>query len=206
MDDRFRSSTPDIPSSAVEQRRKRFRVLRSNGTRKAFRLEELFWRLLEAAARSSGVRLADYVGRAMAEGTTNGASTLRVVAAGWIASRYAELQQKTAPDRLLRLVQLAPCACFAIGANRALLSYNHEFAEAVRSSTAFGPAPVDLSTARLSFDVPLQYAIDILRSGEKESLDCGYAIHVGAARRLGKARVLLLPSEKATILVGFLVS
>ncbi|HEX2257859.1 MAG TPA: ribbon-helix-helix domain-containing protein [Afifellaceae bacterium] len=207
MNERVVAPNPAIADNADAQQQLRFRALRCNGTRKAFRLEVLFWQLLEAAARASGLRLSDYINHAVSEGKgANGASALRVAAAGWVAGRYAELQSKTAPERLLRLVQLAPCACFAIGANRALLSYNQEFADAVRSNMAVGQMPIDVSTARLSLDVPLQRVIELLRSGEKESIDCGYAIHVGTARRIGKARVLLLPAESATILVGFLVS
>lgn len=207
MDGRIAVPSLEPPHDAEVEQRQRFRVLRCNGMRKAYRLEEVFWRLLEAAARKSGMRLSDYVSQAVAERTeSTGASALRVAAATWAARKYSDLQRATAPDRLLRLVQSAPCACFAIGANRSLVSYNHEFAEAVRSSMATGQTPIDVSTARLSLDVPLQRVIELLRSGDKESIDCGYAIHVGSARRIGKARVLLLPAESSTILVGFLVS
>jgi predicted DNA-binding ribbon-helix-helix protein len=185
--------------------RLRFRILRHRGERKVFRLEEVYWALLERAAKDRGLRLSEYVHRALAgREDSNQAAALRVLATRWLLSKHDDLQATVASDRLLRMLQVAPAPCFAVGANRSLVAYNQAFAEIVRSSAGSGAQAVDVASARFSLDPSLQRLFEVLGKGDQLSVTCGYVIQVGDRRRTGRARVMLLPGNNSRILVGYL--
>ncbi len=184
----------------------RFRVLRRQGWRKAFRLEAIFWQTLEAAARDSGLRLSEFVHELVAGRPGNQASALRVAAAGWLWRHYWRLQEKTAPERLIGLMQAAPVPSFAIDQSRRLVAHNREFVDLVRADSQIGSEGSDISTARLALDVPLDALIGELEKDPTKVLTCGYSIRLGATRRIGRARVMLVPAEKGRTIVGYILS
>lgn len=184
----------------------RFRVLRRQGWRKAFRLEEIFWETLEAAARDKGLRLTEFVHDLVAGQPGNQASALRVVAARWLWRRYGELRKKNAPARLIDLLQAAPVPSFAIDQSRRLVAHNREFVDLVRADTQAGSESHDIATARLALDVPLDRLFAELEKNPGKILTCGFSIRLGATRRVGRARVILVPAEKGRTIVGYILS
>jgi predicted DNA-binding ribbon-helix-helix protein len=184
----------------------RFRVLRRQGWRKAFRLEAIFWETLEAAARENGLRLTEFVHDRVAGRPGNQASALRVAATGWLWRRYGRLRKKTAPARLIGLLQAAPVPSFAIDQSRRLVAHNREFVDLVRADTLVDSESHDISTARLALDAPLDALIGELGKNPEKILTCGYTIRLGATRRVGRARVILVPAEKGRTIVGYILS
>ena len=184
----------------------RFRVLRRQGWRKAFRLEAIFWETLEAAAREKGLRLTEFVHDLVVGQPGNQTSALRVVATGWLKRRYRRLQEKTAPARLIGLLQAAPVPSFAIDQSRKLVAHNREFVDLVRADTLAGSDSEDISTARLALDAPLDALIAELEKNPGKILTCGYTIRHDSTRRVGRARVILVPAEKGRTIVGYILS
>lgn len=183
-----------------------FRVLRRRGWRKAFRLEAIFWETLEAAARDKGLRLTEFVHDLVVGQPGNQASALRVAAAGWLWRRYRLLQKKTAPARLIGLLQAAPVPSFAIDQSRKLVAHNNEFADLVRADARADSESHDISTARLALDAPLNALIAELEKNPGKILTCGYTIRHDSTRRVGRARVILVPAEKGRTIVGYILS
>jgi len=184
----------------------RFRVLRRQGWRKAFRLEAIFWETLEAAAREKGFRLTEFVHDRVAGQPGNQASALRVAAAVWLTRRYQRLRKITAPARLIDLLQAAPVPSFAIDQSRRLVAHNREFADLVRADTRADPESHDISTARLALEAPLDALIAELEKNPGKVLTCGYTIRHDSTRRVGRARVILVPAEKGRTIVGYILS
>jgi len=184
----------------------RFRVLRRQGWRKAFRLEAIFWETLEAAAQEKGLRLTEFVHGLVAGQPGNQASALRVAAAGWLSRRYHRLRKTTAPARLIGLLQAAPVPSFAIDQSRRLVAHNREFVDLVRADTPVGSESQDISTARLALDAPLDALIAELENNPGKILTCGYTIRLDSTRRVGRTRVILVPAEKGRTIVGYILS
>ncbi len=184
----------------------RFRVLRRRGWRKAFRLEAIFWETLEAAAQDNGLRLTEFVHDLVVGQPGNQTSALRVAAAGWLWRRYRQLRKKTAPVRLIDLLQAAPVPSFAIDQSRRLVAHNREFVDLVRADTRADFESHDISTARLALDAPLDALMGELEKNPGKILTCGYSIRLGATRRVGRARVILVPAEKGRTIVGYILS
>ena len=200
------SSGEEGAANAAADGQTRFRVLRRQGWRKAFRLEEIFWETLEAAARDKGLRLAEFVHDRVAGQSGNQSSALRVAAASWLAQKYQRLRKKTAPARLIDLLQAAPVPSFAIDQSRRLVAHNREFVDLVRADTLAGAESHDISTARLALDVPLDALIGELEKDPGKVLTCGYTIRHDSTRRVGRARVILVPAEKGRTIVGYILS
>jgi predicted DNA-binding ribbon-helix-helix protein len=196
----------DGAADAAADGKPRFRVLRRQGWSKAFRLEAIFWETLEAAAREKGLRLTEFVHDLVAGQPGNQASALRVAAAGWLQRRYQRLRKKIAPARLIGLLQAAPVPSFAIDQSRKLVAHNREFVDLVRADTRADPESHDISTARLALDAPLDALFAELEKNPGKVLTCGYTIRLGATRRVGRARVILVPAEKGRTIVGYILS
>jgi predicted DNA-binding ribbon-helix-helix protein len=201
-------NTADVATDtdALADGKTRFRVLRRQGWHKAFRLEEIFWETLQAAAQDKGLRLTEFVQDRLAGQPGNQTSALRVAAAGWLWRRYNRLRKKTAPARLIDLLQAAPVPSFAIDQSRRLVAHNREFADLVRADTRAGTESHDISTARLALDVPLDALMGELEMNPGRVLTCGYSIRLGATRRVGRARVILVPAEKGRTIVGYILT
>ena len=204
-EDRASSDDAAATSDVRADGEPRFRVLRRQGWRKAFRLEAIFWETLEAAAQDKGLRLTEFVHDRVAGQSGNQASALRVAAAGWLWRRYQRLRKTTAPARLIDLLQAAPVPSFAIDQSRRLVAHNREFVDLVRAETRGEPESHDISTARLALDAPLDALIAELEKDPAKVLTCGYTIRHDSTRRVGRARVMLVPAEKGRTIVGYIL-
>lgn len=117
--------TVPAPTSLAE-----FRVLTHEGRKHAFKLERIFWKILENAAASGKQRMGAYVA-SLLETTapdTNRTAMLRTHAAEWISSRLADTTARAlSPRFLLKVVQATPLPCIAIDSNDRITAHNDLF-------------------------------------------------------------------------------
>lgn len=121
-----------------------FRTLSHNGVRYALRLEAIFWRILELAAKTRRQRLANYVGTLLAAGAPdqNRASALRVHAAEWLSQRVVEVSVAgLAPKTLRGLANAVTAPCLIIDAANRITVSNHTFVRWARERLELDELP-----------------------------------------------------------------
>lgn len=203
-----------VPSAAVpfagtaalaEAAPTRFRLFKRGPWRKAFRLEDVFWDVLEQAAASEGLKLADYVRRLAAPfgPEVNVSSQIRVRVVEWLVRRCRLLEQAQAPDRLMASVLAAPVPCFVISAGRDLVRSNAEFQAylAERAGLAQAGEP---GSVTMALDAPVSRIVALLAAGDGRALACGFTLRSGATTMSGRARVALLPPGR-DLVVGYVL-
>jgi len=184
----------------------RFRILKRGGWKAGFRLEEVFWDVLEDAARSENMRLAEYIRVALEKNggdATNNSSMLRVQAIGYLLALRRETKGQL--QDLLNAALAAPTPCFVLNSDRKLIGHNREFHALVYSTAerAAGGA----TSAHLALNVPIGKLIQVLDEQPAKAIVCDYAIRLdaNAGRLKGKAKVSLIRIDGAPLLVGYIV-
>lgn len=185
----------------------RFRIFKRGPWRRAFRLEEAYWEVLEQAAFEAGFKIADYVKAlvdASPEPDANQSSMLRVHAVAWLKARVDRLKVGQDPREILHAALAAPVPCFVISATRALVNYNAEFSSYV-VGRAQAASEDDVSKARLSLDVPIDRLIDVLTAPPGRAVICGFTIRTSLAIATGRAKVTLAQPSRREMVVGFIL-
>lgn len=185
----------------------RFRIFKRGAWRRAFRLEEAYWDVLEQAAHEGGLKIADYV-KALVdaqEGSdANLSSMLRVHALEWLRSRARSLEKGQDTREILHAALAAPLPCFVISASRALVNFNGEFSGYV-VGRAQAASEDDVSKARLSLDVPVDKLIELLSAQPGRAVLCGFTIRTSLAIATGRAKVTLAQPSRRDLLVGYIL-
>ncbi len=107
-----------------------FRVLTHEGKKHAFKLEQIFWQIIQLAANARKQRMGAYVASLLetASPNVNRTSMLRSHAAEWISNRLAETTARALSPRFVtKVVQSTPLPCIAIDANNAITAHNDLF-------------------------------------------------------------------------------
>jgi predicted DNA-binding ribbon-helix-helix protein len=185
----------------------RFRIFKRGPWRRAFRLEQAYWDVLERAAEDAGLKIADYVKGlvdAFAETDANQSSMLRVHALAWLQRRADGLARAQEPREILHAALAAPLPCFVISANRALVNFNGEFSSYV-VGRAQAASEDDVSKARLSLDVPVDKLIELLSAQPGRAVLCGFTIRTSLAIATGRAKVTLAQPSRRDLVVGYVL-
>lgn len=185
----------------------RFRIFKRGAWRRAFRLEQAYWDVLERAAADAGLKIADYVKGlvdATAETGANQSSMLRVHALAWLRRQADGLAKGQEPREILHAALAAPLPCFVISANRALVNFNGEFSSYV-VGRAQAASEDDVSKARLSLDVPVDKLIELLSAQPGRAVLCGFTIRTSLAIATGRAKVTLAQPSRRDLVVGYVL-
>lgn len=169
-----------------------FRVLRRGEERRGFRLEPVFWDLLQTLARERGKKLRDFVYDIVDAHpqATNYSSKLRTVAAQALAAKLRELETANARTNSLIVFLSSPAPGIILGEGREIVSYNKamvDFVQAPRGSHVRG----EIASAKLSLDVPISQIIAVLTEGSGKMMECGFRLMLGEEPLTGRARVCL---------------
>lgn len=186
----------------------RFRIFKRGTWRRAFRLEEAFWTVLERAAKDRGYKISDYIKALVDQAPGNEAnqsSMLRVHAVEWLGARLSILQGAQDPREVLHAALAVPLPCFVIGANRSLVNYNSEFTAYVTGRAQEAASDEDVSKARLSLDVPIDRLIEVLSAQQGRSVLCGFTIRTSLAIATGRAKVTLAQPSRRDMVVGYIL-
>ena len=174
-----------------------FRVFRRDDERKAFRLERVFWDLLEQAAAARGQKLRDLVFSVIDHepDAKNLASSLRTSAAKWANERHAVLADSGGGQSGIVLFHACPSPGIIIGEDRRIVAFNI----AMQSFIA-GRRPhalrSDMVDARFAFELPVAQIIKFLVEAPGKFMECGFRITLGEEALTGRCRVCLYRDGK----------
>ncbi len=138
---------------AVAAQAPRPRIVQHDRRRYSIRLENVFWKFLEALSRRHGLRLGRYIaGLAAAYGGNNLSSYLRVVCMLESERALAEARLRPSRDSLLDLVGDCPNPGLVVSRDRTIIAYNRAFA------SWLGPGPRLLAGADLTEAIQVRTA------------------------------------------------
>ena len=173
----------------------RLRILNKQAWRGSFRLEEVFWSILEEAAASRRQRLNEYVHDLLARAPddANKSSLLRAHAAKWQRERTRAAAAEL-PPALANAVAACPVACFIMGGNKRIRHFNSRLLEFLRGQN-IDAAALAGSSPRMSFQMPLPELVQALRTGPGKAVDCGLKAVVMGRVIEGRARICLIADD-----------
>lgn len=175
----------------VETADSQFRVFRRGEERRAFRLERVFWDLLEQVATTKGQKLREFVFSLIDQETDakNLASSLRTAAAKWASERNAALAESGGPQTGLVLFHACPSPGIVIGEDRRIVAFNIAMQNFIagRRSQLRG----DMVDARFAFELPVGQIIKFLVEAPGKFMECGFRITLGGEALTGRCRVCL---------------
>jgi predicted DNA-binding ribbon-helix-helix protein len=182
---------PDGAASNGETADSQFRVFRRGEERRAFRLERVFWDLLEEAATAKGQKLRELVFSLIDQETDskNLASSLRTAGAKWASERNAALAGSAGPQAGLVLFHACPSPGIVIGEDRRIVAFNIAMQNFIagRRSQLRG----DMVDARFAFELPVNQIIKFLVEAPGKFMECGFRITLGGEALSGRCRVCL---------------
>jgi len=183
-----------------------FRTLTFQHKRHAFKLESIFWRVLEAAANANGISLAQFVSNVVSAPSdhSNKASILRVAAAQWLMSRWLAVSEKSISQKTLaRVIKTSPIPAFIVSNTQAIEAPNEAF---IRMLDAFGDEGEGGARPAISirFRSDVASLVQRCRSNATGYLVDELVFQVGQQTRILQARITAIESANAQPL-GFIV-
>lgn len=134
-----------------------FRVLTHEGERHAFKLEDIFWKIIDLAAAAKQQRVGAFISSVLQAhvDSANKSSTLRVYAAQWLSQRLVEAAAKSLSPKLPdRIVKSLPLACFTLDNDNRITSQNEPFLGLLRGLIDAGTvAAADAVRVRFQSDI-----------------------------------------------------
>lgn len=200
------SASSDGNSSLARSIEPQFRVVTTGSRRRGVRLERVFWKLLDDISERRGLKRSKLIGEVLDEAGENSesvASILRCFAASTIDLERSLLINRLNPTQTIALMQQAPVAAFSINRQKKLQQVNAEFLQMLRP---VGEAAGTRSTAEfvhLALDTPIDELF--AAASAAPSTQCNYTLQVDDRRRRGRAKIVLVPSEKPDTLVGYVL-
>jgi predicted DNA-binding ribbon-helix-helix protein len=184
-----------------------FRVITTGDRRRGVRLERVFWRLLDGIAERRGLKRAGLI-REILDGQDGGtesvASTLRCYAAEYVDRERSGFVARLNPTQTITLMQQSPMPAFAINRQKKLQQVNDEFMQLLRPvNAAEGGARTTAEFVHLGLDTPIDELFRAVATAP--STQCNYTLQVDDRRRRGRAKIVVVPSEKPDILVGYVL-
>jgi predicted DNA-binding ribbon-helix-helix protein len=186
-----------------------FRVFRRGEERRAFRLERVFWNLLEQAALAKGQKLRDVVFSVIDQerDAKKLASSLRTAAAGWASERYAKLSDTDGTQSALVVFHASPSPGLIIGEDRRIFAFNTAMQAFIAARRPHAQRS-EIVDARFAFELPIGQIIKFLVEAPGKFMECGFRITLGEEAIPGRCRVCLYREAKpgARQLAAFIVT
>lgn len=169
-----------------------FRVFRRGDERKAFRLERVFWELLEQAASAKGQKLRELVFSVIDQepDAKNLASSLRTAGAKWADDRHAALADAGGIQSGLVLFHACPSPGIIIGEDRRIVAFNIAMQRFIAARRPHAPKS-DMVNARFAFELPVGQIIKFLVEAPGKFMECGFRITLADEALTGRCRVCL---------------
>jgi len=182
----------DDAIAPVETAEYQFRVFRRGEERRAFRLEPVFWDLLEQAAAAKGLKLRELVYSLIDQepDAKNLASSLRTAGAKWASERNAALKDSAGTQNGLVLFHACPSPGIVIGEDRRIVAFNIAMQSFIASRRPHALRS-DMVDARFAFELPVGQIIKFLVEAPGKFMECGFRITLGGEALTGRCRVCL---------------
>ena len=183
-----------------------FRAVGKAGSRRALRLERIFWETLRAVARANHTSVAALVEELAAGETamaTNLSSAIRVACADWLSGEVESLSKIASLATVNSILTACPSAAFALSASKAILSFNAPFQLFVRRQLPFSPTAENKNELRLALDMSLKDVFDRLDASHGNPVSSGFAIGAGERRFRGQLNLVRAPVRQPPVLLAF---
>ena len=180
------------PATPAEAADFQFRVFRRGDERRAFRLEHVFWELLEQASSAKGQKLRDLVFSVIDQepDAKNLASLLRTAAAKWANERHAALADSAGSQSGLILFHACPSPGIVIAEDRRIVAFNSAMQRFIAGRRPNVPRS-DMVNARFAFELPVVQIIKFLVDAPGKFMECGFHITLAEEALTGRCRVCL---------------
>jgi len=174
-----------------------FRVFRRGGERRAFRLERVFWELLEQAAAAKGQKPRDFVYAIIDRepDSKNLASSLRTAVAKWANDRNTALSDTAGTQSALVIFHASPAPGIVIGEDRRIVAFNAAMQAFIAARRRNAPKS-EMVDARFAFELPIVQIIKFLVEAPGKFMECGFRITLGEEVLAGRCRVCLFRDGK----------
>jgi predicted DNA-binding ribbon-helix-helix protein len=183
-----------------------FRVVTTGSRRRGVRLERVFWKLLDDIAERRGLKRSKLIGEVLEEAADNNesvASILRCFAASTVDLERTLLASRMNPSHTIALMQQAPMPAFSINRQKKLQQVNAEFMQLLRPIGEVAGSRPTGEFVHLALDTPIDELF--AAASAAPSTQCNYTLQVDDRRRRGRAKIVLVPSEKPDTLVGYVL-
>lgn len=183
----------------------RFRAVGAGERRHGIRLEQVYWDVLKMLAEEEGTTIGKIVEAAQQRfpDATNTTSLLRVAA---VSRLQRELERsRGAIDRNLvgNLVLASPAPAIALASDKRLVAYNPPFLAFVQNRLLLGPSTVLPRNLRLLLDVQARELVRTLTANGNRPVKTGIVLGTDDRRVRGMLTVLIAPSLKEAVLIGY---
>ena len=205
-------ATPSAPSGAGQPAARHadtgavFRVVTHGGHKHGFKLEAIFWKIIQLAAATEHKRIGAYV-ESVLKGHSeheNKASVLRTSAAEWLSGRLADAVAKALSPRTIgKMVQAVPVPSFTMDNDLRITSQNHLFVELLRTHIEEG-AIVGDAAVRIRFQTDAKAIREILVDAKRPFFDDVLHIQYQGRSLDRRVRVITIDTAQGTSM-GFLV-
>ena len=194
------------PTARHEDTHAVFRVVTHGGHKHGFKLEAIFWKIIQLAAATEHKRIGAYV-ESVLEGHgehKNKSSVLRTSAAEWLSGRLADAVAKALSPRAIgKMVQAVPVPCFTMDNDLLITSQNHLFVELLRKLIEDG-AIVGDAAVRIRFQTDAKAIREILVDAKRPFFDDVLRIQYQGRSLDRRVRVITIDTAQGTSM-GFLV-
>ena len=183
-----------------------FRVVTTGTRRRGVRLERVFWKLLDDIAERRGLKRSRLIGDVLEEAGENSesvASILRCFAASTIDLERSALVGRLNSSHTIALMQQAPVPAFSINRQKKLQQVNAEFMQLLRPVGEVTGVRPTADFVHLALDTPIDELF--AAASAAPSTQCNYTLQVDDRRRRGRAKIVLVPTEKPDTLVGYVL-
>src|SRR5689334_8276137 len=172
---------------AAQDAESQFRVFRRGEERRAFRLEPVFWDLLEQAAAAKGQKLRDLVFALIDQepDAKNLASSLRTASAKWAEQRNAALADSAGTQSGIVLFHACPSPGLIIGEDRRIVAFNIAMQNFI-AARRLHALKNDMVDARFAFELPIAQIIKFLVDAPGKFMECGFRITLGEEALTGR--------------------
>jgi predicted DNA-binding ribbon-helix-helix protein len=185
-------ASEDTGGAPTESADFQFRVFRRGEERRAFRLERVFWNLLEQAAAARSQKLRDLVFSLIDRepDAKNLASSLRTAGAKWASERNAALSETAGAQPALVLFHACPSPGLVIGEDRRIVAFNIAMQNFIAGRRPHALRS-DMVDARFAFELPVGQIIKFLVEAPGKFMECGFRVTLGGEALSGRCRVCL---------------
>jgi predicted DNA-binding ribbon-helix-helix protein len=183
-----------------------FRVVGKAGSRRALRLERVFWDTLRDMARadhSSVAALVEEQAAGEVAKATNLSSAIRVACASRLRDEVESLSKIASLGTVNAMLAACPSPAFALSATKAILSFNQPFQQFVRRQLPFSPTAENKNELRLALDMSLKEVFERLDVTHDRPVSSGFALGAGERRYRGQVNLVRAPVRQPPVLLAF---
>ncbi|WP_422370454.1 ribbon-helix-helix domain-containing protein [Hoeflea sp.] len=172
-----------------------FRAINSDGKRRGFRLEGVFWRALEIVTQRQGISVAEYISRlnSVRTGDSGLSSHLRASIMEQVLVQHEQLTERLDKSNSRTIVAACPIPGFIISVDKRILFQNSAFLMYLQTRFTGMDSVEALSNVKLTLEAPLVELIEDMKRDSGRPKYTGFAVGHGERRLRGRLSMALAP-------------